>query len=66
MRKKDFLASVLFNSGTLILFLEHLAGLRFALELMCYWTIVSLIVHIWILKDYIFTFGFVKEDHTKK
>lgn len=65
MRKKDFWTLVLFNLGTLVLLLEHLAGLRFALELMCYWTVVSMIVHIWILKDYIFTSGFVKEDTTK-
>lgn len=65
MNKKDFWTLMLFNLASLILLIEHLCGLELAIWVLCIWTIISLIVHICILKDYIFTFGFVKEDHTK-
>jgi hypothetical protein len=65
MNKKDFWTLIACNFGTLILLIEHLCGLEIALTCMCVWTIVSMIIHICILKDYIFTFGFVEEDHTR-
>lgn len=55
MNKKDFWILVMFNLATLILLIEHWCGLELALPFMCVWTIVSLIVHICVLKDYIFT-----------
>lgn len=61
MRKKDFWTLILFNAGILILFIEHLCGLELAMPFMCAWTIVSLVAHIWILKDYIFTVAIEEE-----
>jgi hypothetical protein len=55
MNKKDFFGLMFCNAVTLVLLLEHLCGLELALPFMCVWTIISLIVHICILKDYIFT-----------
>jgi hypothetical protein len=55
MNKKDFWTLVLFNLGTLILLIEHFCGVELALSFMCGWTIISLIAHILVLKDYLFT-----------
>lgn len=65
MNKKDFWTLMICDIAVLVLLIEHWCGLELALPFMCVWTIISLIVHICVLKDYIFTFGFVKEDHTK-
>jgi hypothetical protein len=55
MNKKDFWTLIIFNFVTLVLLIEHLCGLQLALPFMCVWTIMSLIVHICVLKDYVFT-----------
>ena len=55
MNKKDFRTLITFNLVTLILLVEHWCGLELALAFMCVWTIISLVVHIWVLKDYVFT-----------
>lgn len=65
MNKKDFWTLIACNLGTLILLIEHLCGLEIALECMCVWTIISMIIHICVLKDYIFIREFVNEDSTK-
>ena len=65
MRKKDFWILMACNLGTLILLIEHLCGLELALLTMCIWTAISMVIHICILKDYIITHEYVKEDNTK-
>lgn len=55
MNKKDLFGLMLCNAVALILLIEHWCGLELALPIMCVWTIISLAVHIWVLKDYIFT-----------
>lgn len=52
MNKKDFWTLVACNFVTLILLVEHLCGLDIALECMCLWTALSMIIHIYILRDY--------------
>lgn len=61
MNKKDFLTLAIFNLGTLILLIEHWCGLELALPFMCVWTIISLIVHICVLKNYPFVV-IIKEE----
>ena len=65
MNKKDFWILVLCNITTLILLIEHWCGVPLALEFMCVTSIISMIVHVCILKDYIRFYSFVKEDHTR-
>lgn len=65
MNKRDFWALMGCNLITVTLLLEHLSGLCLALEIMCIWTIISMLVHINILLDYIRIPVFVKEDFTK-
>lgn len=65
MRKKDFWTLLICNLVTLGLLIEYLSGLEVALTCLLVWIVASMIIHICVLKDYIFTFGFVKEDHTK-
>jgi hypothetical protein len=53
MNKKDFWTLMVCNLATVVLLIEHLCGLELALECMCFTAIVSCIVHIWILRDYV-------------
>ena len=52
MNKKDFLKLILCDIVMILLLVEYWAGLELALPILCVWTIISLIVHIVILKDY--------------
>ena len=65
MNKKDFWTLLIMNITSIILLIECWCGLELALWCLCAWTIISMVVHICVLKDYIFTFEFVKEDYTK-
>lgn len=53
MNKKDFWSLMACNLTTAVLLIEHLCGLEKALECMALWTIISMIVHIYILRDYV-------------
>ena len=53
MNKKDFWSLVGCNFVSAVLLVELLCGLDKALECMLVWTIISLITHIHILKDYV-------------
>ena len=53
MNKKDFWKIMVCNIATVILLIEHLCGLDLALELMCCSAIISLIVFICIMRDYV-------------
>lgn len=53
MNKKDFWSLMACNFTTVLLLVEHLSGLEKALECMIIWTIISLLIHIHILKDYV-------------
>lgn len=53
MNKKDFWTLMACNLITALLILEHLCGLEKALECMALWTIVSMLIHIYILRDYV-------------
>jgi hypothetical protein len=53
MNKKDFWTLMLFNIGTIILLMEHWCKLELAIYCLCVWTIISLIVHICVLRDYV-------------
>lgn len=61
MNKKDFWTLLVCNFGTLVLLLEHLSGMELALECMCVWTAISMLIHIHILRDYVVVHEFVKE-----
>ncbi len=62
MNKKDFWTLMFCNFVTALLLIEHLSGLDIALECMCVWTIISMLIHIHILKDYVRISVFVKES----
>jgi hypothetical protein len=66
MNKKDFLTLMVCNFGTLVLLIEHLCGLEIALECMCVWTIVSMIIHIYILRDYVRLSVVIEEEQEPK
>lgn len=53
MNKKDFWTLLICNFGVLVLLIEHLCGLELALNCMIGWCIISLLIHIHILKDYV-------------
>ena len=53
MNKKDFWTLMVCNITVVVLLIEHLCGLSLALELMCFCAIISAIVHICILRDYV-------------
>lgn len=61
MNKKDFFTLMACNLTTLILLIEHFCGMDLALECMCVWTVVSMIIHIFVLRDYIIIHGYVQE-----
>ena len=53
MNKKDFLALVVCNLGTLALLIEHWCGVGLALKWMCIWTLISMIIHVCVLRNYL-------------
>ena len=53
MNKKDLWTMLIPDIAVAILLIEHLCGLELALELMCICAIISAIVHICILRDYV-------------
>lgn len=61
MNKKDFFTLMACNLTTLILLIEHFCGMDLALEYMCVWTAISMIIHIFILRDYVVIHGYVQE-----
>lgn len=61
MNKKDFWTLMACNFTTLLLLVEHLCGMDLALECMCIWTMVSMLIHIHILKDYVRVHVFVED-----
>ena len=65
MNKKDFITMFVSNFMIVILLVEHLCGLELALETMCVWTIIALIVNIHVLYKYAFIKVFVRKDCTK-
>lgn len=62
MNKKAFWTLMACNFVTLILLVEHLCGLDIALECMCLWTALSMIIHIYILRDYVRLSVVVEEE----
>jgi hypothetical protein len=63
--KKNLITSLTLNFVSLILLIEHWCGLEAAIYVLVGWTILSLIIHINILRDYVIVHKFVREDHTK-
>jgi hypothetical protein len=61
MNKKDFFTLMACNLTTLILLIEHFCGMDLALECMCVWTVISMIIHIFVLRDYVIIHGYVQE-----
>ena len=61
MNKKDFFTLMACNLTTLVLLIEHFCGMDLALECMCVWTAISMIIHIFILRDYVIIHGYVQE-----
>ena len=55
MNKKDFWSLISCDIGILILLIETYIGLELSLQCLCTWTIVSMIIHIIVLKDYVIT-----------
>lgn len=53
MNKKDFWTLVVCNFVAIILLIEHLCGLEIALECLCAWMCISMLIHIYILRDYV-------------
>lgn len=53
MNKGDFYKLLVLNITHVILIIEWLFGLELAFQLLICWTIISLIAHIYILRDYI-------------
>lgn len=53
MNKKDFWTLVACNLVTFAILIEHLCGLELAIWCMCAWGIISAIIHINILRDYV-------------
>lgn len=62
MNKKDFWTLMACNLATLILLVEHFCGMDLALECMCVWTAVSMLIHIHILRDYVRLSVVVEEE----
>ena len=65
MNKKDFWILMLFDFISVLLIIECWCGLELALPCMCGWVIVTLIVHICVLKNYVVSHCFVHEDYTR-
>jgi hypothetical protein len=53
MNKRDFWILVVCNITVLALLIEHLCGLDLALWCMCICGVISAIIHIYILRDYV-------------
>lgn len=63
MKKKDFWTLIGCDAAIAVLILEHLAGLEVAIHCLSIWTIITLIIHIAILKEYIVIgIGTAEED----
>ena len=54
MNKKDFLVSLLLNVVSILLIIEYIWGLELAFSCLILWTIISLLGHMYILRDYIY------------
>lgn len=65
MNKKDFWTLMFFDFISVLLIIECWCGLKLAAICMCGWFMLSLVVHICILKDYVISYSFVQEDYTK-
>lgn len=64
--KKNLITSIALNFVSIILLIEHWCGLEAAIYVLVGWTIMSLIIHINILRDYVVVPTFGREDHTRK
>lgn len=53
MNKKDFLTLLVCNIVSVILFVELMVGLEAALVCLVAWTVISLVIHICVLWDYV-------------
>jgi hypothetical protein len=53
MNKKDFWSITLCNLVTATLLIECFIGLCYSLECLCIWTIISMLIHIYVLRDYV-------------
>ena len=62
MNKKDFWTLVIMNVVSLILLIECCCGLETAICCLCVWTIISMIVHIWVLSFYVRLSIFIEEE----
>jgi hypothetical protein len=62
MDKKDFWSLMFCNLVTVTLLIEHLCGLCLALELMCIWSTISILIHISIIRNYIKLITIIEED----
>ena len=62
MNKKDFWTLMGCNFVTLTLLIEHLCGLDIALECLCVCTVISLIIHLYIFRDYVRFAISIKEE----
>lgn len=63
--KKNLIISFVCCIITLILLIEYLCGLEIAIYCLCGWTMLSCIIHINMLRDYVVVHKFVKKDYTK-
>lgn len=62
MNKKDFWTLMLCNLVTVTILIECLFGLCLSLKCFYIWTIISLLIHINVLRDYIKVTMEVEED----
>jgi hypothetical protein len=65
MNKKDFWTLILCNAVAVVLLIQHFCKIPIAFECFCIWTLISMLIHIGILRDYVKVPVFVKEDHTR-
>ena len=63
--KKNLITSIALNFVSIILLIEHWCGLEAAIYVLVGWMILSLVIHINILRDYVVVPTFVREDHTR-
>ena len=62
MNKKDFWFLMFCNLVTATLLIECLFGLCLSIECLCIWAVISLLIHINILRDYTKVTIEVEED----
>ena len=65
MNKKDFWTLIGCNICSLIILFEYICGLELALQSLCLWSVISAIVHINILRNYVVVNKFVRKDYTR-